>query len=127
MSTGDVVAVVMGAGVGGGLRHLIGQWMLRRLGEGFPWHTLVINLSGAFVLALLMGLDSQRNWLTPGLRLFLGVGVLGAYTTFSTMTWEALALMERAQWLNAALYLGGSLAMGLAAAVAGLALGKWLG
>jgi len=124
--SGQLWAVVLGAGLGGGLRHAVGHWIVRRLGDGFPWHTLAINVSGAFLLALLMGLGAGREWISPGLRLFLGVGLLGGYTTFSTLAWEGLTMVERGQWLHATLYLGCSAMLGLFAAVAGLALGKWL-
>ncbi len=126
MGSTQLWLVMAGAGLGGGLRHLMGQWIQQRVGEAYPWHTMAINLSGAFVLALLMGLGLQRHEASHGLRLFLGVGLLGGYTTFSTFAWEGLGLLERGEWLNSLGYLAGSALLGLGAAVAGLALGKWL-
>lgn len=118
--------VMAGAALGGGLRHVLGQWIQQWAGGAYPWHTLAINLSGAFALALLMGLGLQRQEDFHSLRLFLGVGLLGGYTTFSSFAWEGLGLLERGLWTHALVYLVGSALLGLGAAVAGLALGKWM-
>jgi CrcB protein len=86
---------------------------------------LVINLSGSLVLGLL--LDVLENHVTPpALRLALATGFLGAYTTFSTFTYETIRLIEEGSVLLAALNAGGSLALGLGAVFGGLGLGRAL-
>jgi len=120
----DLVAVVVGAGIGGGLRYAIGLWLAERWGTSFPWHTFVVNISGAFLLGIVMALSAERGLVTPEWRLFLGVGVLGGYTTFSTLSYESIALIERGLVLNGALNMFGSAFVGLVAVVAGLYVGR---
>jgi CrcB protein len=114
----------VGAGVGGGLRYVIGGWLAERWGTSFPWGTLVVNLSGAFLLGLLLALNVERDIGSPSLRLLLGIGLLGGYTTFSTLSYESIALVERGLYLQGAANMFGSGVLGLVAAVAGLALGR---
>ncbi len=122
----DIVAVVA---VGGALGSL-GRWGVGALmpwsGRGFPWATFVENVSGAFALGVLIVflLDVWR----PGryLRPFLGVGVLGGYTTFSTYMLESRDLLATGQDTVALAYLAGSLVIGLAAVWLGIAAGRQL-
>src|SRR5574340_1609411 len=120
MKMADIASVILGAGIGGGLRYVLGGWMAERWGVSFPWHTLVINVSGAFLLGLLMSLSLERDLLPPSMRLFLGVGVLGGFTTFSTLSYESIALVEQGLVMQGvANMLGGGL-LGMGAAVCGL-------
>ena len=120
----DIVGVVIGAGIGGGLRYVIGGWIAERWGASFPWHTLAINVSGAFLLGLLMALSAEREIGSTSMRLFLGVGVLGGFTTFSTLSYESVSLIERGLLVQGAANMFGSGVLGIAAAMAGLALGR---
>lgn len=120
----DIAAVVVGAGIGGGLRYVVGGWMAERWGTAFPWHTLVINVSGAFLLGVLMAVSVQRGLVSPEMRLFLGVGVLGGFTTFSTLSYETVALLEQGFVVQGAANMFGSGVLGIAAAIAGLILGR---
>jgi CrcB protein len=70
-------------------------WAARALGADFPRGTLIVNVSGSFLLALLMGVAGPREAISPEARLFLGAGVLGGYTTYSSFNYETLALLER--------------------------------
>lgn len=124
MRLAEVAQVVVGAGVGGGLRYVIGGWLAERWGTSFPWGTFVVNLSGAFLLGLLLALNVERDIGSPSLRLLLGIGLLGGYTTFSTLSYESIALVERGLYLQGAANMFGSGVLGLVAAVAGLALGR---
>ncbi|GAB4275344.1 MAG: fluoride efflux transporter CrcB [Coriobacteriia bacterium] len=119
----DIAVVVLGAGLGGGLRYALGGWLAERWGSSFPWHTMAVNLSGAFLLGILMALSLDRGIVSAGWRLFLGVGLLGGYTTFSTLAYESMALLERGLVLQG---FGNMLASGLAGLVAVLA-GLWVG
>ncbi|HEX6446986.1 MAG TPA: CrcB family protein [Streptosporangiales bacterium] len=111
----DVLAVVaVGGAVGSAARYAVGH-ALPTPPHGFPWGTLLINVSGSFLLGLLMVFVSEV-W-RPGryLRPFLGVGVLGGYTTFSTVTGEIRGLGGAGAWLLANTYLLDSVVGGLAA------------
>jgi len=120
----DVAEVVLGAGVGGGLRYLIGGWLSERWGASFPWHTLAINVGGAFFLGMLMALTAERGILSPGMRLLLGVGLLGGFTTFSTLSYESVALIEQGRLLQGAANMLGSGLFGVMAAMLGLIAGR---
>lgn len=114
----------MGAGLGGGLRYVLGGWIAEKWGASFPWHTLVINVGGAFLLGLLMALSAERGVLSASARLFLGVGLLGGFTTFSTLSYESVSLFERGLVLQGVANMFGSGVLGIAAAVLGLVLGR---
>jgi len=126
MRVSDIVAVVAGAGIGGGLRYSIGVWLAERWGTSFPWHTFIVNISGAFLLGIVVALSTQRGLISPEWRLFLGVGLLGGYTTFSTLSYESVALIERGLVFNGAINMFGSAVAGLVAVMAGLYLGRIL-
>ena len=97
-----------------------------RTGGGFPWGTLVINVSGSFLLGLLFAMCQERAILPAEIRGPLMIGFLGAYTTFSTFMLESWRLAETGAWAPALANLGGSLVLGLVAVVAGLTLGRAL-
>jgi CrcB protein len=120
----DIISVVVGAGIGGGLRYAIGGWVADRWGSSFPWHTFGINILGAFLLGLLMVLSTERGIVSAEWRLFLGVGVLGGFTTFSTLSYESVALMQSGLYAQGLLNMFGSAAVGLLAAVTGIFVGK---
>jgi CrcB protein len=120
----DVAGVIIGAGLGGGLRYVLGSLMAERWGTSFPWHTLVINVSGAFLLGVLMAVTVERGLLPASMRLLLGVGVLGGFTTFSTLSYESIALVEQGMFLQGAANMFGSAVLGLGAAVIGLFVGR---
>jgi len=113
------LAVAAGAMVGANLRYALSTWMVARFGAGFPYGTFFINVSGAFVIGVFLALLTERVTLHPLWRPFFATGLLGGYTTFSSYTWEALALARGGDWLSAVAYVGGSNALGLA--------GVWLG
>ncbi len=124
MQLGDIAAVVAGAGIGGGLRYVLGGWLADRWGTAFPWHTFAINISGAFLLGVVMALSVERGVMPSAWRLFLGVGILGGYTTFSTLSYESMALIQQGLYLSGALNMFGSAAAGLVAVLAGLMVGR---
>ena len=122
----DIVAVVTGAGIGGGLRYVLGGWIAERWGASFPWGTFAVNVSGAFLLGVVMALSVERSLIPPAWRLFLGVGILGGYTTFSTLSYESIALMQRGLMMQGALNMFGSALAGLAAVFAGIVVGRMI-
>lgn len=115
-----IVAVGIGAAVGGVARYLIGQFFLQRFGPGFPYGTLFINVSGSFCIGIVAQLAITRAFgMTPLLRLLLATGVLGGYTTFSTFSLDALTLLESGT-LPALLYTLASVGLGFAGAGLGI-------
>ncbi len=119
-----IILVFLGAGLGGVLRHGVNIAAARLLGADFPYGTAIINISGSFIMGLLIGWLTFRagsGW-TPHVRLFVATGVLGGYTTFSTFSLETVLLIERNQIGLAALYVGASVALGVLGLWAGLAL-----
>ena len=120
--------VFLGAGIGGCLRHTANLLAARLLGTGFPWGTFLINITGSLVMGLMAGLLAFRsgaNW-TQHARLFLLTGVLGGYTTFSAFSLDTALLVERGELELAAAYVGGSVALALAAVFGGLAIARGL-
>jgi len=115
--------VGIGGFLGANARFLLGGWVASRMGSAFPYGTLLINVTGSLILGFLMGLfESRTFW--PMLRPTLAVGFVGAYTTFSTFTYETVRLVEDGSWLWALAYTLGSVTGGLLAAVVGLVAGR---
>ena len=113
------VAVFAGAGLGGLARYLAGGWIMAKYGGRFPLGTFVINVTGSFLIGVLMTLLTERLSPHPNWRLFLVIGILGGYTTFSSFEWESYqAFRDGARGL-ALLYVMGSVLVGYA--------GVWLG
>lgn len=108
--------------VGALARYLLGRLITER-GRGiFPWATLLINVSGAFLIGLLFGLTGQKV-ISAQIQLIAATGFLGGYTTFSTMSWESVQLLKSGNTRLSVLYLAGNFIPGLLAAALGLALG----
>ena len=114
----------MGGFVGANLRYLVQGWAAERWGSHFPFGTLLANVSGAFVLAFFLTLVTERVALAPHWRLFLAVGMLGGYTTFSSLAFETLTLTGAGFWLHGVANVVGSLLLGLLAALLGSALAR---
>ena len=119
---GPYLIVFVGAGLGGMLRHGLNGLSLRLFGPDVPIGTPVINVLGSFLMGLLGGWFLLRSGSGPGWRLFLTTGVLGGFTTFSTFSLEAALLWERGALGQAALYVVGSVGLGVLALFGGLAL-----
>jgi CrcB protein len=111
------VAVV--SGVGAVCRYVADQVISHKHDSVFPWGTFAINVVGSFVLGLSTGLATHHG-LSTSAAAIIGSGFCAGFTTFSTWTWETLALAETGAFLEAALNAFGSLALGLAAAACGL-------
>ncbi len=85
--------VCAGGALGSGARYLVSTWAARALGADFPRGTILVNASGSFVLAFVFGLPGEL--ISVETRLFLGAGLMGGYTTYSSFNYETLALLER--------------------------------
>jgi CrcB protein len=113
------LVVLAGAGLGGLARYVAGSWIMLKYGGRFPLGTLIINVSGSFLIGVLMTLLTERLNPHPNWRLFLIVGVLGGYTTFSSFEYELYqSVRDGARWMGM-LYLMSSVVLGY--------LGVWLG
>jgi CrcB protein len=113
------LVVLAGAGLGGVARYALGTWIMVKYGGRFPLGTFSINVSGAFLIGLIMTLLTERFQPHPSWRLFLVVGVLGGYTTFSSFEYETFqAVRGGERWLGL-LYVAGSVIAGY--------LAVWLG
>lgn len=114
-------AFLIAAAVGAPARYLLEGWVQDRTAGAFPWGTFTVNVTGCFLLGLLTGLGLHHD-LDATTHAVLGTGGLGAYTTFSTLTNEAVRLAEEGALDDAVRYAVTSLLVGLAAASLGLAL-----
>ena len=115
------VAFLVAAGIGAPARYLLDGWVQDRTHGAFPWGTLTVNVTGCVALGLLTGLGLYHD-LGSTAHTVLGTGGLGAYTTFSTLTYETVRLAEEGALDEAARNAIASLLIGLAAASIGLAL-----
>ncbi len=93
-----------------------------RLGSGFPYGTLLVNLSGCFLLGLIGQFTLNRLVLSPDWRIAIAVGFFGGYTTFSTFGWETAKMLEEGAWLRATTYVSASVVAGLFLSAAGIRL-----
>jgi fluoride exporter len=109
------LVVLAGAGLGGLARYVLGTWIMVKYGGRFPLGTFLINISGSFLVGLVMTLLTERLQLHSHWRLFLVVGLLGGYTTFSAFEYETLqAVRDGARWMGL-LYVAGSVLFGYVA------------
>jgi fluoride exporter len=122
--------VILGIALAGALGALARYWLdgvvSRRTGGGFPWGTLVVNVSGALLLGFAFTVLSERLTVEPWLRASITIGFLGAYTTFSTLSFESYRLVEDGALGLALANMLGSVAAGLLAVYAGVVLGRML-
>jgi CrcB protein len=118
------ISVVLGSILGGVARYFLSGVIARRVGETFPWGTLFVNVSGAFLIGIFGGLaeDNASMLASPDPWLFAVTGFLGCYTTVSSFSLQTLALAKDGETNRALGYVGISVAFSLVAAAAGFAL-----
>jgi len=122
-----LLLVALGSALGAPARYLLDRFIQGPHQRVLPWGTWAVNITGSLLLGLLFGLAS-RTGLDQRVLVAVGTGFLGSYTTFSTFTWETVRLIEDRAYLAALANLTFSLAGGLAAVCAGVALGMlWAG
>ena len=120
----DYLVVGIGGFLGVNARYLVANWIGMRYGTSFPYGTLVINVSGSFVIGLFLVVITERFIVHPNWRLFFVVGFLGAYTTFSTFSFESLALIKDGFWLLSLLNIVGSVVLSLMATLSGVMIAR---
>lgn len=123
----NVALVALGGAIGSVARYGVGVAAARWLGLGFPYGTLFVNVTGSFAMGVLVAVLDRHFAASPELRVFLAVGVLGGYTTFSSFSLDAVALWEGGSHVAAVLYVALSLVFGLLALAAGMALVRHFG
>jgi CrcB protein len=118
-----LVAVAAGGAVGSVARYVLGA-LIQRVGPGFPFGTLAVNVTGSFLLGVLMTWLVARS-ASPELRLLLTIGLCGGYTTFSTFAFESALLMQDGRFFRATLYVALSVTLTITAMFAGFAAGRY--
>jgi fluoride exporter len=123
----EYVWVGIGGFVGANARYGLSRFVADRLGGGFPYGTLLVNVSGSLAIGVILTLLTERLVADPAWRLLLVVGFLGGYTTFSSYTFETLALLEQGAWGRAAAYVAGNNLVGVLACYGGMVLARVIG
>lgn len=117
-----ILMIGMGGFLGSVLRYAVSLWSVRLLGVTFPYGTVMVNVFGSFLLGVMFTLGDQLLPLSPNLRIAIGTGFLGAFTTFSTFSVESLTLLRSGQTTLAAVNVFVNVAASLAAAYGGMSL-----
>jgi CrcB protein len=118
----NIALVGLGGMLGSIARYLVTVFFSSRMPTGFPYGTLTVNVVGCFLIGLVLGASGRFGVLAPQLRLLLATGFCGGFTTFSSLMYEVVELVEASQYALLALYVVGSTLLGLLATVAGIAL-----
>jgi fluoride exporter len=119
MKLGLLLCVALGGALGSLLRYFVAsaiQYPTMR----FPWGIFIVNVTGGFVMGVIVELGALKLQIGPELRAFLTVGILGGYTTFSTFSLDSVLLIQRGAYAAAAGYIVGSTALSILALFAGL-------
>ena len=119
-----IIAVAVGGALGSLARYFSSGYVMRLLGMEFPYGTLAVNIFGAFLMGFLVEALALKFSLSPALRGFLTVGVLGGFTTFSAFALEVALLIERNSYMQAASYVSASVILGVGALFFGMFLGR---
>jgi len=105
-------------------RYALGGFTHKLLGQNFPYGTLAVNVAGCFLIGFLMHLGLSTTLLSRTARMALTIGFLGAFTTFSSFSYETIRLIEQGLWQGALLNISANLILGLLATFGGLSLGR---
>jgi len=122
----NLLVVFIGGGLGAVARYLLQGFVYRFSGTEFPYGTLIVNILGCFTIGLLMSSMEERFLATPTLRLFLTIGILGGFTTFSSFSYETMALLREGNFLAGGINVLSSVVVCLGATWLGLGLGRYV-
>ena len=121
-----VIVVALGGAIGSVARYGVGAVAAQLLGAAFPWGTLLVNLSGSFLISLVMHVALAGTAISLELRIFLTTGIMGGYTTYSSFNYETLALINQRAYGLAGLNLAATVVGCFLTGVLGLAAGRVL-
>lgn len=122
----ELLVIAVAGALGSVARYIVSGLAYRLWGELFPYGTLAVNVTGSAFLGLVLHVGMSTDWISRDTRLFLGVGFLGAFTTFSTFSYETVRYAQDGAWSLAVTNILANLVLGLAAVGFGLALGRIL-
>lgn len=118
------IAMLAVFGIAGTLaRYGLAGVIQNRVGAGFPYGTLTVNVVGCFLLGVVGKFSLNHIAVSPDWRVALTVGFFGAFTTFSTFSWETISMIEDGEWMKGALYVAASVVVGLIVMIAGMRIG----
>jgi CrcB protein len=120
----NYVVVAIGAMIGGLLRYIVSVSFSSPVAGSFPWSTLAMNVVGSFFLGLVMQFVGERHIIGDSAKLFLTIGVIGSFTTFSTFSFETISLFQTGEAMRGAIYIAASNIFSIFAAFGGYAVGK---
>jgi len=120
-----LLAIALGGASGAVFRYLVYYYFDRLHQSDFPWATFIVNISGSFLIGFLWGLF-DRYYISPGLRMFIFIGLLGSFTTFSTFAFDVLSLTKDGEFRLMIAYLLSSNILGIGMAFAGFYACKWI-
>lgn len=110
-----IFSVAAGGAIGSVARYLVGAGVTKMLGDYFPWGTMIINVTGSFLIGLFIALFATEWHLPQPMRIFLVVGICGGYTTFSTFSLDSYGLIQKGEAVAAAAYMIGSVLLSVTA------------
>ena len=122
----NFLLVFLGGGIGASFRYGMQGAVYRLTGAGFPYGTLAVNILGSFLIGVLMTAAEERLVINPSLRVFLTIGILGGFTTFSSFSYETLALLRDGSYGVGLLNVVFSVVLCLGGTWVGIVLGKLL-
>lgn len=122
----NIIAIAVGAAIGANLRYSLSLWAAQRWGASFPYGTLIINVIGSFAIGLVLALATTRLNLSEPVRLLIVTGLLGGFTTFSSLSFEAYSLIMSGSWRAAGIYLASSFGLGMVGVFLGAGVARLL-
>jgi CrcB protein len=123
---GRFLLICLGGAAGTGARYLLSEWAAASLGTAFPWGTFLVNSIGSFLLAIIVYAAVESQALSPTMRLALGTGVMGGFTTYSTFSLETMRYAQAGTYGMAAVYVAMTVTVCLVACFAGWAAARAL-
>ena len=120
----EVILVTIGGGIGSASRYLVSTWAAARFGADFPYGTLIVNIVGCFIIGAFMTVVTERLIVSPYWRLFVTVGIVGGFTTFSSFSYETIHLLQEADALRAVYNVSLNVLVGFFATWLGIGLAK---
>lgn len=120
----EVIIVTIGGGFGSAARYLVSTWAAARFGAEFPYGTLIVNIVGCFIIGAFVTMTTERLIISPYWRLFVTVGIVGGFTTFSSFSYETMHLLQETDVLRAFYNVGLNVIVGFSATWLGIGLAR---